>query len=183
MTLDFAQRCAERLVSWITPHAVRVAIAGSIRRRRPQVSDVDLVVIPQWKEEQDMFGTVTGRRNLTRAEVERRAAAEQWRVTANGHELLIVEARGVQVDFYWASEETWGTLLMCRTGSREHNIWLAEVARGRGGKWHPYLGLSLNHQIYRGSEEEIYSALGVPWLDPERSRDLPALLNVHPKTP
>jgi DNA polymerase/3'-5' exonuclease PolX len=96
---------------------------------------------------------------------------------------MIVEHKGVQVDFYWARQESFGTYWMCRTGSREHNIWLAEIAKEAGGKWHPYVGLHLNHRVIAQTEADIYGALDLPFLDPATDRDLPRLHRVRPGHP
>lgn len=95
MNLPFAQRCAERLVAWLAPSCVRIEVAGSVRRRKADPADLDLVVIPKVIQEQDMFGTT-----------------------------VTFVAGGIQVDVFWASEAPWGTTLLQRTGSKEHNIWL-----------------------------------------------------------
>lgn len=168
MNLPFATTCAERLVAWLTPHAERVAVAGSVRRRKAEPSDLDLVVIPRHVEDRDMFGAVTARRNATWLEIDRRATADKWEVLRAGSDLVSFRAKGVQVDIFWAAPETWGTVLLCRTGSKEHNIWLAQYAQAQGGKWHPGAGLYANHRRIAETEEAIYQALGLDPIPPER---------------
>lgn len=183
MKLAFAQACADRLRERLASHAQRVEIAGSIRRQRPEVGDVDLVVSPVMHEEKDMLGTVVRSTNATRDVVLDWARTESWKVIKNGDDILIIEAKRVQVDFYWAPPERFGTFLLCRTGSREHNIWLAEIAKAAGGKWHPYSGLHLNRRVVAATELEIYGALDLPFLDPVRDRDLPRLHRIRPGSP
>lgn len=163
MNLPFAQRCAEKLAEWLTPHAERVAIAGSVRRRHAAPNDIDLVVIPKRFEVRDMFGVVTANKNATWLEIDRRASTDGWAVKAAGPEIVSWTHRDVQVDVFWADPETWGTRLLCRTGSKSHNIWLCNYAQARGGKWHPQIGLYLHNSKISATEEAIYQALG---LDP-----------------
>lgn len=167
MKLPFAEACAERLVAWLTPHAERVEIAGSVRRRAAAPNDIDLVVIPRHVEDRDMFGTVSARRNVTWLEIDRRASAEKWAVRCAGAEIVSFVARDVHVDIFFATAETFGTVLLQRTGSKEHNIWLARYAEARGGRWHVGTGLYLGRALYRESEEAIYRALGLDFLAPE----------------
>lgn len=160
MKLQFAEKCAAKLVEWIHPHCERVEVAGSIRRLKPEVMDVDLVVIPKMEEEKDLYGKVIRSRNLTWVEIDARATRDKWTVLRAGAEVVTVVNAGVQVDFFFATRESWGTVLLCRTGSKEHNIWLAKLAEQRGGRWHPQSGLHINRQVFGATEEGIYAALG-----------------------
>lgn len=168
MNLPFATACATRLVEWLGPFSVRIEIAGSVRRRKSDPADVDLVCIPKFATEQDIFGQAIARKNATWVEIDRRVSAEKWQVLRAGAEMVSFTARGVQVDIWFATEENWGTTLLCKTGSKEHNIWLAKYAISRGGKWHPGIGLYLgNHRVSR-TEEEIYATLGLDAIAPDR---------------
>lgn len=168
MKLPFAQRCADRLVEWLRPISDRVEVAGSIRRRRPEPGDIDLVVIPKIEIEKDIFGAPLKPVNLTWREIDRRATADGWKVLRAGSEIVSWTHAGVQVDLWFTVPEYWGTVLLCKTGSKEHNIWLANYAIAQGGKWHPGHGLYLNHRRVSETEEAIYAALKVPYLPPER---------------
>lgn len=174
MDLAFATKCTDRLVAWLTQHSERIQVAGSVRRGRPKVNDIDLVVIPVIHREKDLFGGVARTRNATLGEIERRAKEDGWTITRSGTDILSLVAKGVQVDVFWTRHETWGTQLLQRTGSREHNIWLAERAQAAGGKWHPFMGLFLpGRRQFGATEEDIYGALGLDWIPPERrERDL-----------
>lgn len=170
MNLTFAQKCADRLVSWLAPISERVEIAGSIRRKRPECADVDLVVIPKIEFQKDMFGEIVAQRNATQVAIAERVDADHWTVLRAGPDILSFSAKGVQVDVFWAEPKTWGTRLLCRTGSSLHNIWLCQAAVAMGGKWHPFAGLYLGHMIYGETEEQIYGALGMRVLDPVTER-------------
>lgn len=180
--LEKADEAARRLVEWLSPHCLRIEIAGSIRRRRSKVNDIDLVAIPRWQEEQDMFGNVVNRQNVAALALMARGQSEGWQLTMCGPSQLSFVAKGWPVDVWWCSEATWGTTLLCRTGSAQHNIWISGLARAAGGAWHPQLYLSLEHRKYAKTEEEIYAALGVRWLDPATHRDEPKFREVLVRT-
>lgn len=168
MQLDRADRCAAALLSWLIPHCVRIEIAGSVRRRKSVVNDIDLVVVPNVTEERDLFGNPQRRRNATWMEIERRCTAERWAVICAGANIVSFVAADVRVDVYWSTESTWGTSLLCRTGSKEHNIWFAKFAEARGAKWHPGDGLYRDGRIYSQSEEQLYEVLGMSMIPPEK---------------
>ena len=168
MNLPFAEACAQRLVAWLQPFCERIAIAGSVRRRKAAPSDIDLVVIPKHLEERDIFGAIQCKRNVTWSEIDRRITAEKWELLRAGADIVSWRAKGVQVDVFWADASTWGTVLVCRTGSAEHNVWLAQYAKARGGKWHPQIGLYLGNHRVSETEDAIYRALGLNPIPPER---------------
>jgi DNA polymerase (family 10) len=181
MTLTHAQRCAEKLLLWLMPYCERIAVAGSIRRERLHPADIDLVCLPKELVEADLFGKVVRRTNLVQSEVMRRITAERWVLEKSGEAYMVWHAKGIQVDLWFCRRETWGTVFMCRTGSREHNIWLAEMAKASGGHWNPHRGLTLPSTTgtVGDTEEAIYAALGLPYVEPA-DRELPHLSGLRP---
>src|SRR3990167_4338452 len=136
MTLKFALALADKIGAGLTPFCARLAIAGSIRRARPNANDIDLVVIP-----------APGQTAALRERVTRHAT-----LVTDGPEILIVRLpNGVQLDVYFAhaglhdlltaTPSNWGSVLLCRTGSKEHNIYLCQRARQLGLRWDPPRGL------------------------------------------
>ncbi len=156
MELEKAKVIADTVVKALEPYCKRITIVGSIRRRRPWVNDIDIVLIPSdpWNLEHEV-------NNLARPFSPKLSGDKLKRFNYTG---------GVQVDLYFANEETWATLLLIRTGSKENNIRLASRAKKRG--W--YLKASgeglLNERgerIAGDSEESIFEALGLPYQPPE----------------
>jgi DNA polymerase (family 10) len=167
LPLDYARRCAERLTAWLTPFTERLEVAGSIRRKLPTCGDIDLVAIPRTAPQHDLIGDVMNTRNLMAEEIRRTCRDKGWLQVKDGENYVVFEANGIQVDIWFGTAATFGSLLMCRTGSKDHNIWLASAAGKRGGHWNPHHGLRLHGKVHGATEEEIYSALGVPYLVPE----------------
>ena len=157
MQLAYADKCAAKAMEWLGQFAVKAEIAGSVRRRRPECSDLDVVMIPKWRELKDLMGVVIKRQNLAADEIRRRVKAEGWTMRSDGEEIR---------SFTAGPAEAWGSVLLCRTGSQQHNIRLAEKAKALGGKWHPTRGLYLHGRVIGESEEAIFEALGLAWVAP-----------------
>jgi len=151
MELEKAKTIANEVVTKLAPYCQRIEVAGSIRRQKPVVRDVDIVLVPYdlWYLPQ--------------------AVAALGPCFINGDKLKRINYRGVQVDLYYATPLTWATLLLIRTGSKENNIRLATLAKKQG--WHLAAsgdGLFNEHgqRVAGDSEESIYEALGLPWQEP-----------------
>lgn len=151
----------------------RIQIAGSIRRRQPDVHDIDIVAIPAFQEEEDqnLFGGKV-RKNLFDGKLSELCLNGYLQLESNGDKIkrFTIDEDTPQIDIYIADEDTWHTLLLIRTGSREHNIRLAIRARDL----HMQLKADGSGLIAPGgellkvrSEEEIFERLGLPYRSPE----------------
>lgn len=193
MTLSLAQSYAEKILAWLRPHAVRLQLAGSIRRQRPECADIDIVCIPKTTEHRDLLGFVTVTENhvwqfLTEYCKERNKGNFSTltpRIISGGEKpltQLLIQLPKCQLDLWFADEENLITRLICRTGSKEHNAWLANRAQSRGLHWKPYVGLlPLGHTdeinpetlpLPADSETQFYAHLGLTFIDP-KDRELP----------
>jgi len=159
--LEKARGWAQEIVAEIQPFCARVEIAGSIRRNRPVVGDIDFVVEPLAES----------------AAALRTRIKYQKQVLIDGEMNLVVLCGRVQLDFFIATPAVkelfevipgnWGSLLMCRTGSREFNAWLCNRATARGMHWQPYRGIQQGGRIIAcETEESIFAALDLPDIPP-----------------
>lgn len=161
MKLAAAQLLAEKIVAELSPYCEQIEIAGSIRRRRPEVNDIDLVVLPR-----DLVG-LKGR-CLQRATCLVHGAQNFSVALANGVKVDLWLAQPDSHDLFDQFPGNWGTLLLCRTGSKEHNIHIAKTALAQGLAWDPYRGLKCGSRIVAcRTEEDIFTALKMPFIKPE----------------
>ena len=152
MELEKGQRIATEVIKLLSPYCKRIQVAGSIRRRKLEVNDIDLVLIPDnlWNLHQEIM--------------------RLGKVRMSGSRIMRVTVGLAQIDLYFADEENWATFLLIRTGSKENNIRLATLAKKRG--WHLAAngdGL-LNEEgerIAGDTEQSIYGALGIPYQLPQ----------------
>jgi DNA polymerase (family 10) len=134
-----------------------VAVAGSCRRCRETVGDIDILVTAE-------EGSPV---------MERFTAFEDARqVLARGEtKASLVLGSGLQVDLRRVAPESFGAALQYFTGSQAHNIAIRGLARQRGLKINEYGVFAGGDRIAGDSEESVYRALGLPWIPPELRED------------
>jgi DNA polymerase/3'-5' exonuclease PolX len=162
-SLEEARQVARVLAALLSDDVERIQIVGSIRRKRPVVSDIELLYIPKMavKKGVDLFGD--GWENQVDTKLEKLLA---WgflekRLNAKGHEAwgeknkLARHVRtGIPVDLFSATADNWWNYLVCRTGGMESNIQICQAAREKGWKWEPYgAGFS---KVLSGSVERVH---------------------------
>lgn len=174
---DTAYSIAEEIVSLVRDSCERIEIAGSLRRGKRKVNDIDIVTVPRYSETvQTLFGESL-RYNLLDDALAKLCVDGTLTPEASGPKIKrfwkTVPSFGeaIPIDFYIATPETWWTLLLIRTGSREHNIKLAK----RAMQLHFHLKADGSGLLSAGgtllpmhSEEEIFATLGLEYLPPEK---------------
>jgi DNA polymerase (family 10) len=135
------------------PGLYQAEVAGSFRRRQETVGDLDLLVAC------DAAGKVMNRLAAYDGVVE---------VLARGDTKMTVRLKtGLQIDLRVVPGESYGAALQYFTGSKAHNILLRRMAQERGMKVNEYGVFRGNQRVAGRSEEEVYAALGLPWIPPE----------------
>jgi DNA polymerase (family 10) len=172
---DDALPLAQKVCAALQPYCERIEIAGSIRRGKADVHDIDIVAIPRAV---DMPGGLVGRAHFTESQVWVSLLSVALKkcgvlVSISGSELLrcVFVDTGFQVDIYRARMETWGVILLVRTGSRDHNIQLCALAKSKGLKLSAAEGVvtqeGFGKIIASCTEEEIFAALGLAFIEPK----------------
>jgi len=140
------------------PGVVQAAPAGSLRRMRETVGDLDLLVAAE-----DPGPVMARFRELPQvAEV---LLSGPTKTSIRTHD-------GFQVDLRVLEPARWGTALQYFTGSKAHNIRLRGLALDRGLSLSEYaLKREDGTEILCATEEEVYAALGLPWIPPELRED------------
>ncbi len=146
------------------PGAVQMAPAGSLRRMRETVGDIDLLVALAGDEGQGTEGLMARFRTLPQvAEV---LLSGPTKTSVRTHE-------GVQVDLRVLEPARWGTALQYFTGSQAHNIRLRGLALERGYSLSEYALRRTADGVERlcATEEEVYATLRLPLIPPELRED------------
>lgn len=136
----------------------RVEVTGSLRRFRDTIRDLDLLAASE-----DAAAVVEAFCDLPDVRA----------VVARGDtKSAIVTHEGVAVDLRVVRPSEWGAALVYFTGSREHNIRLRERAQRRDLLLNEYaLADARGEVVAAASERDVYAALGLPWITPERRED------------
>ena len=149
-------RAMERMIASF-PEVGRVAVAGSVRRRRETIGDIDVVVSSA--EPEKVMERFLGLPSV--AHVYARGPAKT----------NVCLKSGLDMDLRVVPARSWGTALNYFTGSKEHNVALREIAVKKGLKLNEY-GLFRGKKAIAGrTEEEIYRKLGLRYIEPELRED------------
>ena len=118
MKLADAQKMAREILEILLPLCERIEVAGSVRRKKAEVHDVDIVLIP--KPLVDIVGILQSK---LEAKLEKR-----------GSRIISLKINEIGLDLNLATKETFTPLLLFRTGSWRHNMKLATKAKRMGVK-------------------------------------------------
>ncbi|QDU16546.1 DNA polymerase/3'-5' exonuclease PolX [Gimesia maris] len=135
----------------------QISEAGSCRRRKESVGDLDvLVTSSQAAEVMDALAD----HELVNKVLARGDTKQRVRLNSS-----------LELDLRVVPEESYGAALLYFTGSKEHNIVLRRRLQDRGLKLNEY-GLFREDELISGkTEEEVYKALDLPWIPPEIRED------------
>ena len=137
----------------------RIEPAGSLRRRKETVGDIDLLVTSQYPEEAiETFVHLPVVKDI---------------LGKGSTKATIVTHEAIQVDLRIMDRRSFGTSLQYFTGSKEHNIKLRDLARQKGFKLSEYdlEDIPTGRKIYCDTDEEVYKILGLAPIPPEIRED------------
>ena len=154
--LSVAEAEAEALTTFLRDSG-RVVVAGSYRRRRETVGDLDVLVTAK-------DGAAVGDKLVQYDNIAEVLAHGPTRTT-------IMLRSGLQVDLRAVPDQSYGAALLYFTGSKSHNIALRGLANARGWKLNEYGLFAGKRRIAGASEEEVYKKLGLVFIPPELRED------------
>jgi len=154
---------AQDLASALTTHieqvsgVQRVQVAGSYRRRKETVGDLDILVIAAHSA--DVMNRFVGYEDVAE-------------VVSHGETRSTVVLRcGLQVDVRTVPEESYGAALHYFTGSKAHNIAVRKLGRKNNLKINEYGVFQGERRIGGTTEEDVYGRVGLPFIEPELRED------------
>lgn len=165
----------------LQPYCLRIEIAGSIRRKKPTVGDIEILYIPK-----PGFTLVEG--DLMETEVEDlcqefiktlfKTKTLELRKKSNNStafgklvKLLTIPQCQTPIDLFRCKQTTWANNLLSRTGGKTNNIRIASSALKLGIEWMPFGPGFFNPQTQKiipiSCEEEAYQIVNLPFQPPE----------------
>lgn len=157
-----ALRIANAVVQQLAPHCYRIEIAGSVRRGKPEVKDIEIVAIPRpYDDGLFAYGLAP--------------IVNQWEkvkgdliygVTRYTQRIL---PEGIKLDLFFANEQNWGLIYAMRTGSAEysHKVLAANWVRS-GYKSNDGFLTRGGRRIAVKEETDLFRMIGVKYIPPER---------------
>lgn len=153
-----ALRIAQTTLEQLRPHCVRAEIAGSIRRKKSEVGDIEIVIIPKPYELglfESGIASVVNKWKKVRGELPCKYTQR-------------ILPEGIALDLFFAEEDNWGNIFAIRTGSADysHKILATQWVK-RGFK-------SIDGYLWREDERydireesDLFRLIGIPHIEPE----------------
>jgi len=182
MILSLAQNLAERIIATMDGYIVRAEIAGSIRRQKAEVKDIEIVAIPQLGQPTDLFEE--SRQNLLYRWAQAMERGEKiywikpgtneiirWPLDPQGKYWrgLLVKSQ-VKLDLFLTTKETWGCTFLIRTGPADYSHKIVGDAQFKTG--HRFAEGKLfdkaGNFVPTPEEDDVYAALGLFYQRPEQ---------------
>jgi DNA polymerase (family 10) len=158
--LNVAADLADHVVAAVSaaPGCLRCEYAGSLRRCRETIGDIDVLAAAD--DSAPLMAALTGLPEVTE-------------VIAAGPTKTSVRADGVQVDLRVIPLDSWGAALQYFTGSQAHNVRVRELAVRQKLKLSEYglFDVATGEKIVSQTEEEVYHRLGMSWVPPTLRED------------
>lgn len=155
-----ALKIAEKYARQLLEYCDRVAIAGSIRRKKPQVKDIEIVAIP--------WGSKAFEIKKWLAQFQKIKGEFPCKYTQR------VLSEGINLDLFFATEDNWGLIYAIRTGPAEfsHKVlasgWAKKGYKSKDGILHHYNEDGEEDEIkYIRQEKELFDLIGIDFIEPE----------------
>ena len=169
MKIEDALKVAERVLGILRPLSLRVEIAGSVRRRRPEVGDLEVVCIPGEVGCPDLFDAAATCRSQDWIRAVYGLGSVVKGDPISGKYIQVTLPEGINLDLFLARCVNWGLILAIRTGSARFSH--AVLARG----WCAAGYRSIDGMLWAGGrpvpvreEAELFEKIHVPWVEPGR---------------
>jgi len=157
MLLNEAETQATAVVAYLEAGGGigHMEVAGSYRRRRETIGDLDIVVTSEGKNSAPVMDRFV-------------AYGDVANVISKGETRATVKLRGgLQVDLRAVEPDAYGAALLYFTGSKAHNIDLRKIAQEKSYKLNEYGLFKGTRRAAGKTEEEVYAKLGLDWIPPE----------------
>ena len=142
----------------------KIEVAGSIRRRKETIGDIDILVAVEDKDREKVI-----EKFISLPEVEEIIVKGDKKTSV----IMKFDYKERQVDLRLFKNEEWGAALQYFTGSKQHNVHLREIAKEKGLKLNEYgvFKIDTGEKVAGETEEGVYNSLGMQWIPPEMRED------------
>lgn len=179
MKYQEAKTIADNLVALLAPHCERIEIAGSLRRLKPEVGDIEIVCISKTEKfRDDLFGGSDEMLSLLHF-LKFKFEAETGASKIKGKEKLFKFAlpQGINLDVFIVTPPAhWGVIYTIRTGPAEFSHWCVTNSpigclpygyKVQGGCVYREMATSEDTPIPMAEESDFLNFLGLGWIEPK----------------
>ena len=152
----------------LSPYCERYQVAGSVRRNKPEVNDLEIVVVP--KEQAggtDLFGDTIWVRDREFINVIRKMKAIKGEPTGRYTRRIYGDPPRIEIDFFICQRDNFGLMYAIRTGPVEFSHYLTKRAHYKGLKIQGGMLTEGGRTIPIRDEDELFLKLGMPFVFPE----------------
>lgn len=174
---EAALTVAAELCRGLKPVTEQLIVAGSLRRMKEMVGDVEIVFTPRFETRR---ADLLNEENVNLAEEAIQSMLDRGVITKRpgktGHtswgpknKLAVHVASGIPVDLFATTPDCWHNYLVCRTGPGESNVAICMAAQKMGWTWNPYgSGFSRGQEFMpMHSEQEVFTFVNLPYRQPK----------------
>jgi DNA polymerase/3'-5' exonuclease PolX len=173
MELEKAKAIAEQVKALLESACERITIAGSIRRQKPDVGDIELLCIPKYSA--GIIDQLDGEIGLLIGQEILGLRRNKLGSTTYGpkNKLLVHLESGIGVDVFSTTQEQWPVALFVRTGGKETNKDIASRALEWGLRFHAYgrgFTRADGSELICRCEADVFRAVGLAYREPWERR-------------
>ncbi len=165
MSLEYATIIAKRTLAQLYPYCERIEIAGSVRRKKSECKDIEIVLIPRSRD-----------LPLLKKQI------DKWHKNKGAFPGLYTQRRlpeWIALDLFIATPDNWGLQYAIRTGSADYSHHVLAMGWSKKG-YHSEKGilyptskvygedrLDYTKPVYLREEIDVFNFIGIPWKEPE----------------
>lgn len=175
MTLTYAMALAQELVTQLTPYVDKIAVGGSIRRKKESVKDIEVILIPKSEPIFDLFGVETGKQRSSYF-IKLVSDWEKVKGDPTGKYTQRIY-KGATIDLFMVEEACFGSQFLIRTGDADFSqLMMMRVLQCGYEQKDGYLWKD-GKVIPVYEERQYFQLLNLPYIEPEY-RDKDAFKNL-----
>jgi DNA polymerase/3'-5' exonuclease PolX len=162
-----ALEIAQGFVAAIRPYCERVEIAGSLRRQKEEIGDIEVVAIPKIVMGLDLFGNAGVAHSLLEE------GTRSFNLLLDGPFQKKIQFAFIDVDLFITTPEKFGVIFAIRTGSADFSKWLVTTKQKGGAlpsnmRVHDGRVWMGQHALVTPEEVDFFKAIGLTWVHPEQ---------------
>jgi len=159
MEYSLAKSIADELIEVLRPHCLKIEIAGSVRRKKEQVKDIEICIVPENPNKAfNELGKFLLKQN------------KNFKYNKNGDRYKQFRYKDCQVDLFIAKPDNWGIIFLMRTGSAAfstHVLATWKKVSGGGESMQGYLYTKDNKVVYTYEEADVFKLCKMDFVEPE----------------